>query len=219
MHQTGHCPDQPTYKKISHDLGLSPAKPSIDGEPMYEEHPKCFNAKELGYSEATDIRKIMYWNVFAGAAGQTYGCHAVWQMYDLDKSPVNAPLKPWNLSLDLEVANQVKHLKNLLLSREYFSRIPDQTLVASGQDDDEFYVAATRDEAGNYAMFYFPSGKKTYLNLSKMNEGDITGKWFDPRTGVSFSVKEPLIKTQNLLVIPPSEGRGNDWVLILEAVN
>jgi len=24
---------------------------------MYEEHQKCFNAKELGYSEATDIRK------------------------------------------------------------------------------------------------------------------------------------------------------------------
>ena len=71
MHQTGHCPDQPTYQKIAHDLSLSPQKPTIDGEPMYEEHPKCFNAKELGYSEAADIRRIMYWNVFAGAAGQT----------------------------------------------------------------------------------------------------------------------------------------------------
>lgn len=219
MHQTGHCPDQPTYKKISHDLALSPAKPTIDGEPMYEEHPKCFNAKEFGYSEATDIRKIMYWNVFAGAAGQTYGCHAVWQMYSLDKTPVNAPLKPWKLSLDLEVANQVKHLKNLMLSQEYFSRIPDQTLVAGSQEDDEFYVASTRDAAGNYAMFYFPSGKKTNLNLSKMNGEKITGRWFDPRTGVSFPVKEVLQKISNLMVTPPSEGRGNDWVLILEVVN
>ena len=113
----------------------------------------------------------MYWNIFAGALGQTYGCHAVWQMYDLDKSPVNASLKPWKLSLDLEMANRVKDLKNLMLSKEYFSRIPVQTLVASRQDDDEFYVAATRDEAGNFAIFHFPSGKKTYLNLSKMNGG------------------------------------------------
>jgi hypothetical protein len=56
--------------------------------------PKRFDAKNQGHSEASDIRKIMYCNVFAGAAGQTYGCHAVWQMYDLDKTPVNAPLKP-----------------------------------------------------------------------------------------------------------------------------
>jgi Protein of unknown function (DUF4038)/Putative collagen-binding domain of a collagenase len=217
MHQTGHCPDQPTYKKISHDLSLSPAKPTIDGEPMYEEHPKCFNAKEFGYSEATDIRKIMYWNVFAGAAGQTYGCHAVWQMYDLDKTPVNSPLKPWQLSLDLEVANQVKHLKNLMLSQEYFSRISDQTLIADSQKDDEFYVAATRDESGNFAMFYFPTGKKTNLNLTALNGEKLTGKWFDPRTGVSFPMEASFSNGPNVNITPPSEGKGNDWVLILES--
>lgn len=217
MHQTGHCPNQPTYQKISYDLALSPAKPTIDGEPMYEEHPKCFNAKELGYSEATDIRKIMYWNVFAGAAGQTYGCHAVWQMYDLDKAPVNAPLKPWKLSLDLEVANQVKHLKNLMLTQKYFSRIPDQTLIADAQEDDEFFVAATRDEEGKYAMFYFPTGKKVNLNLTDLSGPKISGRWFDPRTGVSFQVEELFSKISNLSITPPSEGRGNDWVLILVA--
>ena len=217
MHQTGHCPNQPTYQKIAHDLALTPKKPTVDGEPMYEEHPKCFDAKNQGYSEATDIRKIMYWNVFAGAAGQTYGCHAVWQMYDLDKAPVNAPLKPWKLSLDLEVANQVKHLKNLMLTQKYFSRIPDQTLIADSQQDDEFFVAATRDEAGNYAMFYFPTGRKTNLNLIGLNGKNITGKWFDPRTGVSFKVEESFSKISNLSITPPSEGRGNDWVLILVA--
>lgn len=217
MHQTGHCPDQPTYQKISYDLALDPSKPTIDSEPTYEEHPKCFNAKEFGYSEATDIRRIMYWNVFAGAAGQTYGCHAVWQMYDLDKSPVNAPLKPWKLSLDLEAANQVKHLKNLMLSQEYFSRIPDQSLVADTQKDDEFYVAATRDEGGKYAMFYFPTGRVTSLNLTSLTGENITGIWFDPRTGVSFPEKESFSKISKLNVTPPSQGRGNDWVLIVEA--
>lgn len=221
MHQTGHCPNQPTYEKISHDLALSPDKPTIDGEPMYEEHPKCFNAKELGYSEAADIRKIMYWNVFAGAAGQTYGCHAVWQMYDLDKKPVNGPLKPWNLSLDLEAANQVKHLKNLLLSRPYFDRIPDQSLVAENQPEDSTFVASTRNRAGSYAMLYFPTGKSTWLNLSKLTNGPFKVTWFDPRTGVELPGNGgyPLPKGSKVQVNPPSSGRGNDWVLILDAVN
>lgn len=65
MHQTGHCPNYPSYSRISYDYGLTPTKPTIDGEPMYEEHPKCFNARVLGFSEAADIQRIMYWNVFA----------------------------------------------------------------------------------------------------------------------------------------------------------
>lgn len=217
MHQTGHCPNQPTYRKISHDLSLSPVKPSLDGEPMYEEHPKCFNAKELGYSEAVDIRRIMYWNVFAGAAGQSYGCHAVWQMYDLDKVGVNGPLKPWHLSLDLEAANQVIHLKNLMLSRPFFDRIPDQSLIADVQVDDENYVAASRDSVGSYAMMYIPSGKMIRLDLSSMQGDQIDGTWYDPRTGVSFPLDQKLVRSEEAEISCPSTGRGNDWVLILDS--
>lgn len=221
MHQTGHCPNQATYQKIAHDLNLSPLKPTIDGEPMYEEHPKCFNAKELGYSEAADIRRILYWNVFAGAAGQTYGCHAVWQMYDLDKSPINAPLKPWKLSLDLEVANQVKHLKKLMLSRPYFERIPDQELIATEQTDDSTYIVATRSESGSYAMWYFPSGKSSFINLENLKGSSFRVIWMDPRTGVEFPGNggNPLTKGTNLPINPPSHGRGNDWILILDSLD
>lgn len=215
MHQTGHCPNQPTYSKISHDLSLNPKKPSIDGEPLYEEHPKCFNAKELGYSEAADIRRILYWNVFAGAAGQTYGCHAVWQMYDLDHEPINAPLKPWHQSLDLEVANQVKHLKSLALRKGYFDRIPDQKMIIENQDDDERYISACRDRNGTFAYFYFPDGKSTQLDLSSLTSIPKVFKWFDPRTGVEFAATE-LTWQRKIQVTPPSQGRGNDWVLIVE---
>lgn len=221
MHQTGHCPNQATYEKITHDLNLSPKKPTIDGEPMYEEHPKCFNAKELGYSEAADIRRIMYWNVFAGAAGQSYGCHAVWQMYDLDKTPVNAPLKPWHQSLNLEVANQVKHLKNLMLSRPYFDRIPDQSLIGTTQSYNDSYLAASRNQSGTYALIYSPTGLDIPLNLSKMKGDRFRLTWFDPRTGVQFPGNNGEIvgKEKNQTVSPPSSGRGNDWVLIVDSMD
>jgi hypothetical protein len=221
MHQTGHCPNQPTYEKIAHDLSLSPLKPTIDGEPMYEEHPKCFNAKELGYSEAADIRRIMYWNVFAGAAGQTYGCHAVWQMYDLDKTPINSPLKPWNKSLDLEVANQVKHLKHLMLSRPYFDRIPDQSLISSTQQEDDSYVSATRSKDGSFAFLYFPDGKPVKINFKKLMGSSFNLIWKNPRTGVEFAGNDgnPISQKEEIEITPPSTGRGNDWILILEAVD
>ena len=88
----GTCANQGTYKNIDHDYQLQPIKPTLDGEPLYEEHPNCFNAKKLGYSVAGDIRRIMYWNVFAGGFGQSYGCHDVWQMYKEDKEGINGPL-------------------------------------------------------------------------------------------------------------------------------
>ncbi|MEP0710905.1 glycoside hydrolase family 140 protein [Algoriphagus sp.] len=221
MHQTGHCPNQATYQKIHHDLALNPAKPTIDAEPMYEEHPKCFDAKNQGYSEATDIRKIMYWNVFAGAAGQTYGCHAVWQMFDLDKKPVNAPLKPWHQSLDLEAANQMKHLKKLMISRPYFERIPDQSMIVEQQLDDETYVSATRDKKGSYGFFYFPDGKSISINLENLTGTAFKVTWFDPRTGVEFPGNggSPLSKETSLPIRTPSSGRGNDWVLIVDSID
>lgn len=219
LHQTGHCPNYPTYSRIINDYQLSPTKPTIDGEPMYEEHPKCFNTKELGYSEATDIRKIMYWNVFAGSAGQTYGCHAVWQMYDLDQSPINAPLKPWHQSLDLEVANQVKHLKNLMLSRPYFDRVPDQTLIANSQEEEETFVVATKSRSGEYAFFYFPTGKSIGLNLEDFKNQKLNFNWYDPRTGVKIGDQIKIENHQLVPVTPPSSGRGNDWVLIIDAID
>ncbi|MHA7130916.1 glycoside hydrolase family 140 protein [Algoriphagus namhaensis] len=219
MHQTGHCPNQPTYQKIAHDRSLTPTKPTLDGEPMYEEHPKCFNAKELGYSEAVDIRRIMYWNVFAGAAGQSYGCHAVWQMYDLDKEGINGPLKPWHRSLDLEVANQVKHLKNLILSKPFFDRIPDQSLIANTQKEDEMYISATRDIAGTFAMVYLPAGGEMLLNLEKLSGSKLSGSWYDPRTGVSFPLGRDLAKSKAVSIQSPSTGRGNDWVLIIDSTD
>lgn len=216
MHQTGHCPDRDTYSNISHDYGLLPVKPVLDGEPLYEDHPNCFNGKELGYSLPRDIRRIMYWNVFAGAFGQTYGCHDIWQMYDSGREPVNQPLRPWNIALHLPVANQVKHLKNLMLSRPFLSRIPAGNMVTGVQEKDANYVIATRDRDGRYAMVYFPSGRDITLDLSDLTAGEITAWWYDPRTGNAFRALN-IERTASLEVHPPTSGIGNDWVLVVDA--
>lgn len=216
MHQTGHCANQGTYKHIAHDYALLPVKPVIDGEPLYEDHPNCFNAKELGHSVPEDIRRIMYWNVFAGAFGQSYGCHDVWQMYKQDKEPINQPLRPWPEALDLPMANQARHLKSLMLSRPFFSRIPDQSIVIGKQEEDNTYKSATRDTAGTYSMIYFPTGGKADLNLSSMSRKKLKVWWYDPRTGNSFE-GGIIKKSEKVLVEAPTSGKGHDWILVLDA--
>ncbi|MBN3581022.1 glycoside hydrolase family 140 protein [Algoriphagus aestuarii] len=215
MHQTGHCANQGTYSHITHDYNLASVKPVLDGEPLYEDHPNCFNAKELGHSVPEDIRRIMYWNVFAGAFGQTYGCHDVWQMYDTDKDPINQPLRPWKVALDLPMANQVKHLKNLMLSRPFLTRIPDQSMILDEQIDDENYVIATRDDQGTYAMVYFPTGKPTRIDFSGLKSKNLKKWWYDPRTGNSYEVQINH-SSDAFLIKPPTAGKGNDWVLVVD---
>jgi hypothetical protein len=216
MHQTGHCANRGTYKNILHDYSLVPAKPVIDGEPLYEDHPNCFNAKDLGHSVPEDIRRVMYWNVFAGAFGQTYGCHDVWQMYTNDMQGINSPLRPWPVALELPMANQIKHLKNLFLSRPFFSRIPDQSIITATQEDNADYVIATRDTEGTYAMVYFPTGKAITLDLSMMEAKDLNIYWFDPRTGNAYSGGQ-LKRSKMVQVNPPTSGKGHDWVLVIDS--
>lgn len=214
MHQTGHCANQPTYQKIRHDYRLQPAKPTLDAEPLYEDHPNCFNAKELGYSVPEDIRRIMYWNVFAGAFGQSYGCHAVWQMYTPEREGINGPLRPWKEALDLPMANQVKYLKNLMLSRPFLSRIPAQEMIVDPQEDDEHHVVATRDSEGSYAMVYFPTGKVMGVDTRSLRSKTLRATWYDPRTGHQIAGGH-ISSGPDCRIHPPVSGQ--DWVLILDA--
>jgi len=218
MHQTGHCANQGTYNHIEHDYNLTPIKPVLDAEPLYEDHPNCFNAKELGHSVPEDIRRIMYWNVFAGAFGQTYGCHDVWQMYKEDKEPINQPLRPWPVALDLPMANQVKHLKQLMLSRPFLNRIPDQSIINGPQEENTHYKTATRSSDGSYAMIYFPKGGDVNLNLSALSENDLVIWWYDTRTGNSFTGGS-ITKSTALQIKAPTSGKGHDWVLVVDTAS
>jgi hypothetical protein len=70
--------------------------------------------------------------------------------------------------MNLKVANQVTHLKKLMLCRPYFERISDQSLIVGEQQDDETYVSVTRDKSGSYALSYFPEGKTITIYLEKL---------------------------------------------------
>ena len=101
MRQNGHVAEfTGRYDATRADYDRTPAKPVVDGEPIYEDHPVSFKATELGHSIAADVRRPLYWDLFTGACGHTYGHHSVWQMWAPGRKPINNPLMPWFEAID-----------------------------------------------------------------------------------------------------------------------
>lgn len=217
MLQTGHCRDGSNYDKITYDYNLKPAKPVIDGEPLYEDHPVCFDAKKNGFSTADDIRKLAYWQVFAGALGHTYGCHDIWQFYAPGREPVNLARHYWKEAMDLPGSKQMGYVKKLIESQSVLDRIPDQGLILGDNPKDGTHCSATRANDGHYAFIYTPTGRKLTINTTNLKDSRFfKARWFNPRDGV-FGRAFKMDRKPQLSFTPPTSGGALDWVLVLEA--
>jgi hypothetical protein len=184
MIQSGHgsvC--EPTWELIEKDYNLEPVRPVLDGEPNYEDLPIGFTSQN-GFFNDYHVRRQVYRSVFAGGFGVTYGHNSVWQMYDTRYEPVLEPLHTWKEALDRPGASQMVHLKNLILSRPFFTRIPGQDQFLTKPGDGEQHIRATRDQDCTTALVYFPQpGQSTALDLELFTGNKVRAWWFDPCTG------------------------------------
>lgn len=216
MFQTSHCRDAPVYEKIQRVYIMEPIKPVMDAEPIYEDHPVCFNQKELGTSNSFDIRKSAYLSLFAGAFGHTYGCHDIWQFYSPLNKPVNNPQVFWRDALELPGANQLTHLRNLLKLYPIYELVPDQTIILENNYGPAERIQAAR--GNNYILIYSSTGKPFTVIMGKINGSNLKSFWFNPRNGKK-SESENIINTGSRTFKPPSQGYGQDWVLVLEGMS
>jgi hypothetical protein len=218
MWQTGHDVDLPVADRIGKDYARTPTKPVMDGEPLYEDHPIGFKAKERGYSNAADVRKAAYWGVFAGGHGYTYGNHSVWQFFDTGREPVNGPIKTWREAIKAPGADQVRHLRALMESRPFLTRVPDQSVLVSDPSAGGKRVQATRDSEGRYAMVYCPAGRPVEVRLDQLKGPGVKAWWFNPRTGEATAIGEFVGKSRQAFR-PPDPGENVDWVLVLDSLD
>jgi hypothetical protein len=212
MFQSGHrVRNNANYEMIKKDYSRSPIKPVIDGEPAYEDHPV---RSETGYFRDHDVRKGAYWALFAGAFGHTYGHHSIWQFYAPGRSGITSPDRYWTEAVDRPGAAQMKHVRALMESRPFLTRIPDQSVLASEAGSGGNHMQATRSSDGSYAFIYVPSGQTFSINMTKISGGTVKVWWFNPRTGESSEVGTyPNTGTRQFST--PSNS-GPDWVLVLD---
>lgn len=200
-------------RMIAADYAKTPIKPVIDGEQRYEDHPVNWKP-ELGWFDAFDVRQAAYWAVFAGAAGDTYGCNDIWQMNEPGYAPINHARLTWEQALNLPGAGQMQYLRRLMESRPYLARVPDQSLIAAGQSDGIAHIQATRGDG--YAFLYLPRNASVTVAMGKIPSRQVTAWWFNPRSGEARRIGSITNRGTHVFHTPGRVARGNDWVLVLD---
>jgi hypothetical protein len=200
------------WKFVQLDLSKTPLKPTLDGEPSYENIPHGLHDSLMPRWNDADVRRYAYWSVFAGAAGFTYGENAMIQFYKTSEGKgaygVN---KNWTNTIYAKGATQLKYLKELMLGKPYFERMPAQEILNDNTLEKYNHLVATKGK--KYAMVYTYTGKRFSIGETKLKFTINYAQWFNPSTGVKTRTDYQRKGTM-LFFTPPNEGR--DWVLILD---
>lgn len=222
MRQNGHVAEfTERYSQTRADYDREPIKPVLDAEPIYEDHPVSFDAKKLGHSIASDVRRPLYWDLFNGAFGHTYGHHSVWQMWSPGKNPINNPLMPWFEAIDQPGAGQMQFGRRLMESRPFLTRGPDPEVVVADRvatsvpGTGRYHFAATRESSGSYAMVYAPVGRAFKVRMEKISGPQAKAWWYNPRNGQAAAIGTFETRGEREFT-PPDPGEMLDWVLVLD---
>ncbi|MGE5557093.1 MAG: DUF4038 domain-containing protein [Bacillota bacterium] len=194
MIQSGHSRKyNANYLMIQQDYRRSPIKPVMDAEPCYEDLPMAFEPKNGRFNDY-DCRVAAYWGVFSGGCGHTYGCNNIWQMWEPNRQPLAYAHLSWQDSMNLPGSFQMRHLKNLMESRPYLTRIPDPAIVYDNNNPRNHgsdYQLATRDGSpgkndATYLMVYRPIINWISVDTACIAGPKLRAWWYDPKTGTAY---------------------------------
>jgi hypothetical protein len=203
------------WKYVQEDLLKIPAKPTIDGEPSYENIPQGLHDPSEPYWTAADARRYAYWSVFAGSMGHTYGDNAVMQMHKPeDKQGAYGVRNFWYEAINDSGASQMIYLKNLMLSRPYFERVQDTTLLVDENGFRYDRIMVTR--GSSYAFFYTYTGRNLAINLENLPWDESRTWWYNPKNGKAEKISDFLNSDIQIFDPPDNIEQGNDWVLVID---
>lgn len=214
MFQTRHQKGFKEYKSTRKALSSQPTRPVIDGEPGYENIPNLLNKLNLKRLDASDVRKTAYWNMFAGAAGYTYGCNEIWQMFDHGRKPKFGAYLPWKEALHLPGSLQMGLMKKLFTSLPWQNLRNEQDILFPSFLANYRSVLAMVSVQKDMILVYSPHGRSFILRLGILLIKKVNAYWFDPVDG---SVQEAgqYSNRQTARFRPPKIRNGKDTVLVI----
>jgi hypothetical protein len=120
----------------------------------------------------------------------------------------------WYEAIDHPGAAQMKHLKNLMLSRPYWNWVPRDALIAG--EFGERYERLVASAASNFAFVYTYTGRPFTIRMGILTGERLRVWWFDPRTGEASRIGTVANRGEQRFIPPGKPGPGNDWVLVLD---
>jgi hypothetical protein len=213
--QSGHNFRSDSYEFVSKDYALAPAKPTVDMEPAYENHPTGANQPRV---DSHKVRTQAYLAMLAGAAGHGYGSLDLFWFYkDADGPFPKNGFQHWRTAMAYEGSRQVGLMRRLFEQRPWYKMVPDQSVLASEPGGGPFRLAAARAEDGSFAIAYAPAGQPLNIALNKLNGSQVKAQWYDTRDGTWRMIGQ-YPKEGVREFVPPSRGEKDDWVLVLDAL-
>ena len=206
--------EEDNWRYVEDALSMTPLKPVLDAEPSYEGIPQGLHDPAQPRWRDCDVRRYGYWSVFAGSCGHTYGHNNIMQFlkpgtpggYGADGIE-----KPWYKAMQDPGFNQMKYLKNLMLTFPYFERVPDQSVIAGTNGNRYDRAIATRGK--DYLLVYNYSGNPISVDLTKISGAKKKVWWYSPKDGKLSFIGEFDSKITPF-TYDGSYNRDNDQVLI-----
>ena len=172
-----------TYK-VEASQAKTPLKPVIDDEPIYEDIPQGLHDPNETRWNQHDVRRYAYWSVFAGSFGHSYGHNDIMQFIRPGYGAsfgADGRKKAWWDALEDPGFNQMKYLKNLMLTFPFFERVPDQSVIAG--TNGERYDRAIATRGNDYLLVYNYSGRPMQIDLSKISGAKKNAWWYSAKDG------------------------------------
>lgn len=176
--------EEDNWMYVDSTWAYKPIKPVLDAEPSYEDIPMGLHDKNEPRWQACDVRRYAYWSVFAGSCGHTYGHNAIMQMlkpgYPTSYGDAG-DVKTWYQALNDPGFQQMKFLRQLILSFPYFERVPDQNIIVeNGTKYDR--LIATRGT--DYLLVYNYTSRIMKIDLTKISGTKKHVWWMNAGTGI-----------------------------------
>ncbi|HPR31914.1 MAG TPA: glycoside hydrolase family 140 protein [Prolixibacteraceae bacterium] len=219
MFQSGHSRDTRDYRYVWESRAVNPARPVINGEPRYENIPDRFwDPGEHPWMDDSDVRVCAYWSMLAGAAGYTYGCNDIWQMYDVPHAPSVNARTGWKEALHLPGSMQMKHMKALFMAFPWYEMEYDPSIILGENPENPEFKMSAIGKNKDFIIAYTPWGRPLKVDLSKMKTEKAEAFWFNPRSGRSLSAGSWKTSEDHVFT-PWATGRGSDFVLVVLPAN
>ncbi len=155
------------YPAVAYDFALLPTRPVILAEGAYENGPEY----PQGPITPLIVRRQAWWAYMAGGYS-TYGQNEMWRMQS-----------GWVSTYDTPAAIHMGIYKDIATSRDWWERVPDQGMFASGVSSERTLNAAVRSPQGDWAMIYLSSQCHVQIHMDKLQTRHAQITLVNPATG------------------------------------
>lgn len=215
MFQSGHSRNTKDYEFVWNSKKITPVRPVINGEPRYENIlDEFWKPGEHPWLTDADVRVCAYWTMFAGAAGYTYGCNDIWQMYSVGREAIIQARTGWKEAMQLPGARQMKYFRMFFECFPWQEASNNQALILNENPENPGFRMALIGKQNDYMLAYTPWGRELEIDLSKLDADKVVAYWYNPRSGDSTKIGQ-YSTSKKVTFKPWSNGRGSDFVLVL----